>query len=137
MNRQGTIKKIEDRYVWISLAPLGCCGGQEGGACHCSSSTAEVEFKALNHQNLDLPVGDYVDISNPTTASWAGVVRLLVIPGVLLGVGLALYGVWGAAAGAALGIGASLLFPQDQDSGYPKVDRIIPVADFTPFAAKA
>lgn len=140
MNRQGTIKKIEGKYVWISLAPLGCCGGSEGGSCHCSSSTTEVEFKAINTKGLKLNPGDYVDISNPTGASWGGVVRLLVIPGALLAAGLFWLGPWGAAAGAALGVGVSLLFPQDRDSGYPQVEEIVPVADFTPlanFAAKA
>lgn len=134
MNRQGTIKKIEGKYVWISLAPLGCCGGSEGGSCHCSSTTSEVEFKAINSKGLTLSPGDYVDISNPTGASWGGVVRLLVIPGALLAAGLMWFGAWGAAAGAALGLGASLLFPQSKDSGYPTVEQIVPVADFTPLA---
>jgi len=140
MNRQGTIKKIEGKYVWISLAPLACCGGSEGGACHCASSTSEVEFKAINSKGLNLTPGDYVDISNPTGASWAGVVRLLVIPGALLAAGLVWWGVPGAVGGVVLGVGASLLFPQSKDSGYPQIEQIVPVADFMPlanFGAKA
>jgi len=136
MNRQGTIKKIEGPFVQISLAPLGCCGGQEGGNCHCSSSTTEVEFKAINAQNLDLRVTDFVEVSNPTGATWGGVVRLLLIPGVLLAAGLVWFGPWGAALGVALGVGASLLFPQAKESGYPKVERVVPVADFTPFSVR-
>lgn len=136
MNRQGTIKKIEGRNVFISFAPLACCGG-DGSACHCASSTAEVEFKALNHQNLNLSVGDFVEVSTPTGAAWGGVVRLVVVPGVLLAAGLAFLGPWWGAGLALAGLLASVLFPQNPDSGYPKVERLIPVADFSPFAAKA
>jgi len=120
----------------VSFAPLGCCGG-DGSACHCASSTAQVEFKALNQKELPVSVGDFVEVSNPSGAAWGGVVRLLVIPGVLLGVGLAFFGPWVGAAGAVLGLGFSVVFPQNPESGFPKVERIIPVADFTPFAAKA
>ena len=134
MNRQGTIKKIEGKYVWISLAPLGCCGGSAGGSCHCSSTTSEVQFKAINAKGIEVQAGDYVDISNPTGATWAGIVRLLVVPGALLIAGYLWFGPWGAAGAAALGIIASLLFPQDKDSGYPQVEQVIPVADFTPLA---
>lgn len=134
MNRQGTIKKIEGKYAWISLAPLGCCGGSAGGSCHCSSTTSEVEFKAINTRGLNLTPGDFVEVSNPSGASWGGVVRLLVVPGALLVGGLVWLGPWGAAAGVAIGVGASLLFPQARDSGYPQIEEIVPVADFTPLA---
>jgi len=137
VNRQGTIKKIEEKYVWISLAPLGCCGGSAGGSCHCSSTTSEVEFKALNGKNLSLQPGDYVEISNPTGASWAGVFRLVVIPGVLIAAGLTFLNPWWAAGLGALGLGFSLLFPQNKDSGFPQVEQVIPVADFTPLSMKA
>jgi hypothetical protein len=134
MNRQGTIKRIDGRAVWISFAPLACCSG-DGAVCHCASSTAEVEFKALNHQNLSLSVGDYVEVSTPTGAAWGGVIRLVVVPLALLAAGWTFFGPWvGAAAGGA-GLLFSLLFPQDPDSGFPKVERIIPVADFTPLAS--
>jgi len=133
--RQGTIKKIEGKYVWISLAPLGCCGGSEGGSCHCSSTTSEVEFKAVNSKGITLNPGDFVEISNPTGASWGGVVRLLLVPGALLAAGLLWLGPWGAAAGVALGVGASVVFPQSQDSGYPQVEQIVPVADYLPLAS--
>jgi hypothetical protein len=133
MNRQGTIKKIEGKNVYVSFAPLACCGG-DGSACHCASSTAEVEFKALNNKNLSLSTGDFVEVSTPEAATWGGIVRLLVVPGVLLTVGL----IWftpliaGIAAGA--GLLFSILFPQNPESGFPKVERVIPVADFMPLA---
>ena len=137
MNRQGTIKKIEGKQVWISFAPLACCSGGDGSACHCASSTAEVEFKALNSKNLNLSLGDYVEVSTPTGAAWGGVVRLLVVPLALLIVGLVFWNPWVGAALAAGGIGLSLLFPQNPESGHPKVEGIIPVGDFTPFSARA
>lgn len=136
MNRQGTIKKIEGRVVYLSFAPLACCGG-DGSACHCASSTAEVEFKALNDKNLPVALEDFVEVSTPSGAAWGGVVRLVVIPGVLLAAGLVFLGAWWGAGLAAAGLLASVLFPQNPDSGFPKVERIIPVADFTPFTAKA
>jgi hypothetical protein len=136
MNRQGTIKKIDGRNVFLSFAPLACCGG-DGSACHCASSTAEVEFKALNDKNLNLTLGDYVEVSTPSGAAWGGVVRLLVIPGALLILGLVFFNGWIAGGAAALGLLGSILFPQNPDSGFPKVERIIPVADFSPFTAKA
>ncbi len=134
MNRQGTIAKIEGKYAWISLAPLGCCGGSGGGGCHCSSSTTEVTFQVINSQKLNLSVGDFVEVANRDAAVWGGVVRLLVIPAMLFGVGFV---VWGAAIGGALaaaGLVASLLFPQNRDSGYPVIERIIPVGNFVPLA---
>jgi len=137
MNRQGTIKKIDGKYVWISLAPLGCCGGQEGGSCHCSSSSTEVEFKAINQNDLNLSVGDYVEASTPTKAAWGGVFRLLVVPAALLAVGWVAFGPWIGTGAAVTGLLFSVLFPQNQDTGFPKVERVIPVADFTPFAQKA
>lgn len=137
MNRQGTIKRIEGRTVFLSFAPLGCCGGGAGSACHCSSSTAEVEAKALNDKGLPVSIGDFVEVSTPTGAAWGGVVRLVVVPGALLAAGLVFLTPWWAAVLAAAGLGFSLLFPQNPDSGFPKVERIIPVADFSPFAAKA
>lgn len=133
MNQQGTIKRIEDRYVWVSFAPLACCGG-DGSVCHCASSTALVEFKAMNQKNLNLSVGDFVEVSTPSGAAAGGIVRLLVIPGVLLAAGWIAFGVWAGVAGAVAGLGFSLLFPQDPDSGFPKVERLIPVADFMPLA---
>lgn len=137
MNQQGTIKRIEGRNVWVSFAPLACCSGEDGAVCHCASATAQVEFKALNQQNLNLSVGDYVEISNPTGAAAGGIVRLLVVPSVLLAAGWIAAGpVAGAVAGAA-GIAASLLFPQNPESGFPKVEKIVPVGDFTPFTARA
>jgi len=134
MNRQGTIKKIEGREVFLSFAPLGCCGG-DGSACHCASSTAEVEFKALNDKGLNLSLGDFVEVSTPSGAAWGGVVRLIVVPGVLLAAGLVFLNGWWAAGLAAAGLGASLLFPQAPDSGFPKVERVVPVADFMPLAS--
>ena len=134
MNRQGTIKKIDGRNVYLSFAPLACCGG-DGSICHCASSTAEVEFKALNNQELNLTVGDYVEVSTPAGAAWGGVIRLAVVPGVLLTIGLVFLNGWWAAGLAAAGLAASLLFPQDPDSGFPKVDKIVPVADFMPLAS--
>lgn len=134
MNRQGTIKKIDGRNVYLSFAPLACCGG-DGSACHCASSTAEVEFKALNDQGLNLSVGDYVEVSTPSGAAWGGVVRLVVVPVVLLVVGLVFLNGWWAGGLAAVGVGISLLFPQNPDSGFPKVERIVPVADFMPLAS--
>jgi hypothetical protein len=136
MNRQGTIKRIEGKAVWISFAPLACCSG-DGSACHCASSTALVEFKALNAKNLNLSIGDYVDISTPSGAAAGGVLRLLVIPAVLLLTGWLLWAPWIGGALAAAGLGVSLLFPQDPESGHPKVEAIIPVGDFTPFTVKA
>ncbi|MEI8094168.1 MAG: SoxR reducing system RseC family protein [Spirochaetales bacterium] len=136
MNRQGTIKKIEGKNVWISFAPLACCSG-DGSACHCASSTALVEFKALNNKNLNLSLGDYVEVSTPTGAAWGGVVRLVVVPAALLALGLVFWNGWVAAVLAAVGLGASLIFPQNPESGHPKVEAIIPVGDFTPFAARA
>ena len=136
MNQQGTIKKIEGRNVYISFAPLACCSGS-GGVCHCADATAEVEFKALNNKNLSLSLGDYVEVSTPSGAAWGGVFRLLVVPGVLLVAGLLTFGAWAGAAAAAAGLAFSLLFPQDPDTGFPKVERIVPVGDFTPFTAQA
>jgi len=137
MNRQGTIKKIDGKVVYLSFAPLGCCSGGDGSNCHCASSTAEVQVKALNTQNLKLTEGDFIEVSTPTGATWGGVVRLLVVPAVLLAVGLVFLNGWWAAALAGAGLLASILFPQNPDSGFPKVERIVPVADFTPFTAKA
>jgi len=134
MNRQGTIKKIEGKHVWISFAPLACCGG-DGSICHCASSTALVEFKALNNKNLNLSLNDYVEVSTPSGAALGGVIRLAVVPAVLLVVGLVFFSPWVAGALAVAGIVVSLLFPQDPESGHPKVEGIIPVGDFTPFTA--
>jgi hypothetical protein len=131
MNRQGTIKRIEGRTVFLSFAPLACCGG-DGSSCHCASSTAEVEFKALNHQDLNLSVGDYVEVSLPTGAAWGGVIRLFVVPGVLLALGLVFFNGWVASGAAVVGLLASVVFPQNPESGFPKVERIVPVADFLP-----
>lgn len=136
MNQQGTIKRIEGRSVWISFAPLACCGG-DGAVCHCASSTAEVEFKALNHQNLPLETGDYVEVSTPTGAAWGGVVRLVVAPLVLLAAGWAVFSPWVGAAAGGTALLFSVVFPQNPDSGFPKVERVIPVGDFTPFTARA
>ena len=135
MNRQGTITKIEGQAVWVTFAPLACCGG-DGSDCHCASATAEVEFKALNHQDLPLSRGDFVEVSTPTGAALGGIIRLLVIPGVLLALGWVLFGPWAGAVGAAASLGFSILFPQNPESGFPKVERVIPVADFTPFTAR-
>lgn len=131
MNRQGTIKRIEGRTVFLSFAPLACCGG-DGSSCHCASSTAEVEFKALNNQGLDLSVGDYVEVSLPTGAAWGGVLRLFVIPGALLALGLLFFNGWVAAGAGLVGLLASVVFPQNPESGFPKVERVVPVADFVP-----
>ena len=136
MNRQGTIKKIEGNNVWISFAPLACCGG-DGSICHCASSTAEVEFKALNNKNLNLSIDDYVEVSTPSGAALGGIIRLLVIPAVLFVVGLAAWNTWIGGALAAAGLVASILFPQTPESGFPKVEKIVPVGDFTPFTAQA
>jgi len=136
MNQQGTIKRIEGRYVWVSFAPLACCGG-DGSICHCASSTALVEFKALNQQNLNLTPGDFVEVSTPSGAALGGIVRLLVVPAVLLAAGWMAFGPWGGAVAGAAGLGFSLLFPQNPDSGFPKVEKLVPVGDFTPFTAQA
>lgn len=133
--KQGTIKRIEGRDVWVSFAPLACCSG-DGAVCHCADATAQVEFKALNQKNLDLTQGDYVEVSTPSGAALGGVIRLLVIPGVLLALGWSLFGPVVGVIAAAAGLGASLLFPQDPDSGFPKVEKIIPVGSFTPFTAR-
>jgi len=58
-----------------------------------------------------------------------------VVPAVLLVVGLVFFSPWVAGALAVAGIVVSLLFPQDPESGHPKVEGIIPVGDFTPFTA--
>ena len=136
MNQQGTIKRIEGRDVWVSFAPLACCSG-DGSVCHCASGTALVEFKALNQQNLNLSIGDFVEVSTPSGAALGGIVRLAVVPAALLLAGWLAFGVWVGAGAAVVGVLASILFPQNPDSGFPKVERLIPVADFTPFAAKA
>ena len=136
MNKQGTITRIEGRHVLVSFAPLACCGG-DGSACHCADSTAKVEFKALNQQDLNLSIGDFVEVSTPSGAALGGAVRLVVIPGVLLAVGWSAMGVWIGVAASVAGLAFSLLFPQNPDSGFPKVERIVPVGDFTPFTAKA
>ena len=136
MNRQGTITKIEGRSVWISFAPLACCGG-DGSDCHCASATAKVEFKALNHQNLPLEQGDFVEVSTPTGAALGGIARLVLIPGGLLAVGWTFFGPWAGTIAAAAGLGFSILFPQNPESGFPKVEKVIPVADFTPFTVQA
>jgi len=136
MNQQGTIKRIEGRYVWVSFAPLACCSG-EGEVCHCASSTALVEFKALNQQNLNLSTGDFVEVSTPSGAALGGIVRLLVVPAVLLTLGWLALGVWAGVIGGVAGLGFSLLFPQNPDSGFPKVEKLVPVGDFTPFTARA
>jgi|GEM_PF-1824250 hypothetical protein len=133
MNQQGTIKRIEGRYVWVSFAPLACCSG-DGEVCHCASGTALVEFKALNQKDLGLSIGDFVEVSTPTGAALGGVVRLALVPLVLLALGWLAFGVWGGVIAAAAGLGFSLLFPQNPDSGFPKVERLIPVGDFTPLA---
>jgi hypothetical protein len=136
MNKQGTITRIEGRHVWVSFAPLACCGG-DSAVCHCADATAQVEFKALNNQDLSLSTGDFVEVSTPSGAALGGIVRLLLIPAGLLAVGWIAFGAWvGAVAGAA-GIGFSLLFPQNPDSGFPKIEKIIPVGNFTPFTARA
>ena len=134
--KQGTIKRIEGRDVWISFAPLACCSGDDA-VCHCADATAQVEFKARNQKNLNLTQGDYVEVTTPSGAALGGVVRLLVVPGALLALGWALFGPLGGAIAAAAGLGASLLFPQDPDSGFPKVEKIIPVGDFTPFTIRS
>ena len=136
MNQQGTIKKIEGRYVWVSFAPLACCGG-DGAVCHCASSTALVEFKALNQQNLTLATGDFVEVSTPSGAALGGIVRLLVVPAVLLAAGWIAFGPLAGAVAAVAGLGFSLLFPQIPDSGFPNVEKLVPVGDFTPFTAQA
>ena len=136
MNQQGTIKRIEGRDVWVSFAPLACCSG-DGSICHCASSTALVEFKALNQHNLNLSLGDFVEVSTPAGAALGGVVRLALVPAALLVAGWLVFNIWAGAAAAVVGVLASVLFPQDPDSGFPKVERIVPVADLTPFAAKA
>ena len=136
MNQQGTIKRIEGRYVWVSFAPLACCGG-DGAVCHCASSTALVEFKALNQQNLNLSVGDFVEVSTPSGAALGGIVRLLIVPGLLLAAGWLAFGAWAGAVGGVAGLGFSLLFPQNPDSGFPKVEKLVPVGDFTPFTVRA
>jgi len=136
MNKQGTITRIEGPDVWVSFAPLACCGG-DSAVCHCADATAKVEFKALNNQNLNLSTGDYVEVSTPSGAALGGIVRLLVVPGALLAVGwLTLGALAGAIAGVA-GLGFSLLFPQNPESGFPKVERVVPVGDFTPFTVEA
>jgi hypothetical protein len=134
--KQGTIKRIDGRHVWISFAPLACCSGQDA-VCHCADATAQVEFKALNQKNLNLSQGDYVEVSNPSGAALGGIVRLLVIPAVLLGLGWAFFGPLAGALAAVAGLGASILFPQDPDSGFPKVEKIVPVGDFTPFTLRS
>jgi len=134
MNQQGTIKRIEGRYVWVSFAPLACCNGEDGAVCHCANGTAQVEFKALNQKDLGLSVGDFVEVSTPTGAALGGVVRLAVVPLVLLALGWVALGVWGGIAAAVAGLGFSLLFPQNPDSGFPKVEKLVPVGDFTPLA---
>jgi len=134
--KQGTIKRIEGRHVWISFAPLACCSGSDSAVCHCASSTAMVEFKALNQKELKLNQGDYVEVSNSSGAAWAGVVRLVVVPGALLALGWTLFGPLAGALAAVAGLGASILFPQDPDAGFPKVEKIVPVGDFTPLTLK-
>ena len=136
MNQQGTIKRIEGRYVWVSFAPLACCSG-DGAVCHCASSTALVEFKALNQQNLNLSMGDFVEVSTPSGAALGGIFRLLVVPGVLLAAGWLTFGIWPGVAAGVAGLVFSPLFPQNPDSGFPKVERLVPVGDFTPFTAQA
>jgi len=137
MNQQGTIKRIEGRYVWVSFAPLACCSGSDSAVCHCANSTALVEFKALNQRNLSLSTGDFVEVSTPSGAALGGILRLLVVPAVLLAVGWVALGVWGGIVAAAAGLGFSLVFPQNPDSGFPKVEKLVPVGDFTPFTARA
>ncbi len=136
MNKQGTITKIEGRHVWVSFAPLACCSG-DGAVCHCADATAKVEFKALNNQNLNLSPGDFVEVSTPSGAALGGIVRLLVIPGALLAVGWVAFGAWAGALAGGAALAFSLLFPQNPDSGFPKVERVVPVGDFTPFTANA
>jgi len=136
MNKQGTITRIEGRHVWVSFAPLACCGG-DGSICHCADATAQVEFKALNNHDLNLSTGDYVEVSTPSGAALGGIVRLLLIPAALLGVGWITWGAWAGALGGAAGLGFSLLFPQNPESGFPKIEKIVPVGDFTPFTARA
>lgn len=134
--KQGTIKRIEGRHVWISFAPLACCSGGDA-VCHCADATAQVEFKALNQKNLNLSQGDYVEIRNPEGAALGGIVRLLVVPGVLLALGWSFFGPLAGSIAAAAGLGASLLFPQDPDSGFPKIEKIVPVGDFTPLTLRS
>ena len=133
--KTGTIKRIDGRHVWISFAPLACCSGQDA-VCHCADATAQVEFKALNQKSLKLTQGDFVEVSNPKGAALGGVVRLLVVPGALLALGWSLFGPLAGTIAATADLDASLLFPQDPDSGFPKVEKIVPVGDFTPFTAR-
>jgi len=135
--KQGTIKRIDGRHVWISFAPLSCCSGSDSAVCHCADATAQVEFKALNQKNLNLNQGDYVEVSNPSGAALGGIVRLVVVPGALLALGWSFFGPLAGALAAAAGIVASLLFPQDPDSGFPKVEKIVPVGDFTPLTLRS
>lgn len=137
MNQQGTVKRIEGRYVWVSFAPLACCGGSDSAVCHCANSTAQVEFKALNQKDLPLTIGDFVEVSTPTGAALGGVIRLVVVPAVLLVAGWVALGVWAGIVAAAAGLGFSLLFPQNPESGFPKVEKLVPVGDFTPFSVRA
>ncbi len=134
--KTGTIKRIDGRNVWISFAPLACCDGADGAVCHCADATAQVEFKALNQKNLNLTQGDFVEVSNPSGAAIGGIVRLVVVPVFLRAVGWILFNPMIGAFAAIIGLGASVLFPQNPDSGFPKVEKIVPVGDFTPFTAR-
>ncbi len=136
MNKQGTITRIEGQQVWVSFAPLACCGG-DSAVCHCADATAKVEFKALNNKDLKLSTGDFVEVSTPSGAALGGIVRLLVVPAVLLAIGWISYGAWAGAIGGVAGLGFSLFFPQNPESGFPKIEKTVPVGDFTPFTARA
>lgn len=138
MIQKGTITKIEGRRVWVSVAPLGCCSGEDsGGGCNCASTTAEVEFKAINSKDLSLTLGDSVEVSSPMGAAWGGILRLVLVPAVLFLVGMFVWTSWVGLALAVAGLAASLLFPQSRDSGFPQVEQVLPFGEATPFGAKA
>lgn len=143
MNRQGTVTRIEGDLVGISTQPLVCCSGES--ACSCMNAGKFVEFKARNPQDLDLKVGDYVDVANSGAMNAVGLLRLLALPAVftvlaeVFLVPLFADSTGAASVLAALGASAlgfwlgSLVFKADR-AEYPVVTKVIEVMDLKPFS---
>lgn len=145
MFRNGTVARIEGKHIIISTVPLEACCGTTGASGKCCGAGKAVEFRALNPKNLDLTVGDYVEVTSSPSKQGLGLLQVFIIPGLL---GLAAWmgaAHWGkventsflalaALAGFFGGLGLNAVLFKSNDSGLPVVSKIIPVMDISPLS---
>lgn len=135
MNRQGTVTGIQGRFVTVSTQPLACCSGGDG-ACHCLQTGKHVAFQAVNEADLDLEIGDQVDVRNSEAKSLWAAFRLLALPAGGLFAGVAAWRliftgsdpVWGwgiGLTGLALGFLAALFLVRSGEADFPVVAAVI------------